>query len=487
MSKSSIKKNFIYNIFYQVLAIIVPLITSPYLARVLGAEKIGINTWTYSVVFYFMIFATLGVNNYGNRSIAYIRDDKDELSRKFWSIYSCQAFASTMVIFIYIIYLVYFANKYKLIASLQILYILGNAFDITWFFYGLEEFKITVARNSFVKIMGLVAIFIFVQTPNDLWKYTLIVSGTSFLGQIFLWPLVLKRIRFVRVRLCDMIPHIKPICVLFIPVLAISIFANMDKYMIGLMSNMSQTGFYENANKIIEIPKAVITALGTVMLPRTANLIATGNEEKSKVYIRNTMIYTILLGSAFVFGMAAVAETFSVIFWGEDFVTSGRLIAVMAPAILFSVFGNVIRTQYLIPRSKDKEYTISLLVGAIINFSINYMLIPKMGAMGASVATVISEFCMTFLQSFYVRKSLDIKNYLLDNYMFIVIGSIMFGVVKVIGNYLSVSIGTLLVMIISGALVYVCLIAILLKMSRKENIQLIRKLVCEQRYRHLKR
>ena len=320
MSKPSIKKNFIYNIFYQVLAIIVPLITSPYLARVLGAEKIGINTWTYSVVFYFMIFATLGVNNYGNRSIAYIRDDKNELSRKFWSIYSCQAFASTMVIFIYIIYLVCFANKYK-----------------------------------------------------------------------------------------------------------------------------------------------------------------------SKVYIRNTMIYTILLGSAFVFGMAAVAETFSVIFWGEDFVTSGRLIAVMAPAILFSVFGNVIRTQYLIPRSKDKEYTISLLVGAIINFSINYMLIPKMGAMGASVATVISEFSMTFLQSFYVRKSLDIKNYLLDNYMFIVIGFIMFGVVKVIGNYLSVSIGTLLVMIISGALVYVCLIAILLKMSRKENIQLIRKLVCEQRYRHLKR
>ena len=89
MSKPSIKKNFIYNIFYQVLAIIVPLITSPYLARVLGAEKIGINTWTYSVVFYFMIFATLGVNNYGNRSIAYIRDDKNELSRKFWSIYSC--------------------------------------------------------------------------------------------------------------------------------------------------------------------------------------------------------------------------------------------------------------------------------------------------------------------------------------------------------------------------------------------------------------
>ena len=139
MSKPSIKKNFIYNIFYQVLAIIVPLITSPYLARVLGAEKIGINTWTYSVVFYFMIFATLGVNNYGNRSIAYIRDDKNELSRKFWSIYSCQAFASTMVIFIYIIYLVCFANKYKLIASLQIFYILGNAFDITWFFYGLEK------------------------------------------------------------------------------------------------------------------------------------------------------------------------------------------------------------------------------------------------------------------------------------------------------------------------------------------------------------
>lgn len=480
MSKPSIKKNFMYNIFYQVLAIIVPLITSPYLARTLGAERIGINTWTYSVVFYFMIFALLGVNNYGNRSIAYVRDNTEKLSKEFWSIYLCQAFTSIVAIGAYIVYLIYFAKKYRLIAILQIFYILGNALDVTWLFYGLEEFKVTVTRNSLVKLLGLVGIFLLVKTPDDLWKYTIIVSGTSFIGQALLWPLVLKKVRVIRVRLNDVVPHIKPICILFIPVLAISVFSNMDKYMLGLMSDMRQTGLYENANKIIEIPKAVITALGTVMLPRTANLIASGNEKKSREYIRNTMIYTILLGSAFVFGMAAVAEEFSVIFWGEDFLMSGKLIAVMSPAILFSVFGNVIRTQYLIPRSKDKEYIISLIVGAVTNLCLNYILIPEIGAMGAAIATVISEFCMTFLQSFYVRKSLDMKNYILDSYVFIIIGFIMFLFVRVIGKCVPLSIGSLILMIVSGGVIYVCLTIIFFRFSRKENIQLVKRLIYDQ-------
>lgn len=477
MGKPNIKKNFIYNIIYQILAIIIPLITSPYLSRVLGAEKIGINSWTYSVVFYFMIFAVLGVNNYGNRSIASARVDNKSLSATFWSIYVCQISTSILMIFLYIVYIIFFVKQYKLIAALQIFYIIGNAVDVTWFFYGMEEFRVTVTRNSLVKLAGLVLIFTLVKTPNDLWKYTFIVSGTAFLGNALLWPFVLKNVRLYIPQFSEIKQHIKPICVLFIPMLAISIFANMDKYMIGRMSNVIQSGYYENANKIIEIPKAVITALGTVMLPRTANLIASGQEEKSKEYIENTMVYTTVLGSAFVFGMAAVAKVFSVVFWGVEFEPCGQLIAVMSPAILFSVFGNVIRTQYLIPRSMDKEYTISLIIGAVTNFGINAVLIPHFGALGATVATVISEFIMTFFQTWFVRKKLNIKQYISDGKVFLIFGFSMFFVVSRMEHFLDHSIVTLLFMVFCGAVVYMAQIFIYFRFSRKKSIQRIWKMI----------
>jgi O-antigen/teichoic acid export membrane protein len=420
-----------------------------------------------------MIFAVLGVNNYGNRSIAAVRDNKSQLSATFCSIYACQFIASALMTILYVVYLALWCRQYQFIAFLQIFYILGNMLDVSWLFYGLEEFKVTVMRNSLVKISGLVAIFVFVKTPDDLWKYTLIVAGSSFLGNALLWPFVRKKIEFQLPKFSDMKRHIKPIFLLFMPVLAISIFANMDKYMIGKMSNVLQSGYYENANKIIEIPKAVITALGTVMLPRTVNLIATGQEEKSKDYIGITMIYTILLGSAFVFGMAAVAEMFSIVFWGEEFLTSGRLIAMMSPAILFSVFGNVIRTQYLIPRAKDREYTVSLIVGAITNLCVNAVLIPRMGAMGATIATVISEFVMTFLQAWYVRGMLDIKKYLSDGMIFIVFGAAMYILLKCLETLLNDSIFSLLALIVTGGVFYLALAGLYLKHSKKECMQQI--------------
>ncbi|MBE6760339.1 MAG: flippase, partial [Ruminococcaceae bacterium] len=257
MEKPSVKKNFVYNIIYQLLAIVVPLITSPYISRVLGADMIGVHSWTHSVVFYFMIFALLGVSNYGNRSIAAARAAGDP-SEAFCSIYACQLISSAAMVLLYVLYLVLFPVKYPLIAGLQIFFVLSSALDVTWFFNGLEEFRITVIRSCAVRLAGLAGIFIFVRTADDLWKYTLIVSGTTFLGSVLLWPPLLRRVRLTIPKPSQLVPHIKPILVLFLPVLCISIFANMDKYMIGRMSTITESGFYENTDKIIGIPKAVI-------------------------------------------------------------------------------------------------------------------------------------------------------------------------------------------------------------------------------------
>ncbi|MCI7678042.1 MAG: flippase [Streptococcus orisratti] len=454
-TKNKIGINVIYNMSYQILAIIVPLLTSPYISRVLGAEQIGIDSYTSSVVFYFVIFAILGINNYGNRTIASEKGRVSNLSQIFSNIYIIQLIMSIVMTLLYLAYILLFVDRYILIFYIQIFQILANMVDVTWYFYGKEEFKVTVLRNSFVKIIGLVLIFIFVKNSGDLWKYTLITVGSAFLGQACIWPFLLKEVQIVRPVWIEVKKHIKPIIILFIPVLAISIFTNIDKLMIGQFSSVIQNGYYENANKIIGIPKALVTALGTVMLPRTAALLSNGKEDKSRYYVEVTIMYTTFFSSALMFGMMAVAERFAVLFWGKDFVFSGILIIGLAPAFVFSVIGNVVRTQYLIPRARDKEYTISLIIGAAVNIIINYFFIPVWGSVGAVIGTVIAEFLMTLLQVHLVRKEISIYKYILNSLPFYFFGLVMYFVIILLGNFFSAnSFVNLLILISCGGISY---------------------------------
>ena len=185
---SNIKKNLIYNIAYQILIVIVPFITSPYLARTLGSQKIGIYSYTYSIAFYFMIIAVLGVSNYGNRSIAKVRDNKEKLNLTFSSIYVVQMTMSILMIIAYVIYLSFIAGEFKIISIIQGMYIIANALDITWFFYGMENFKVIVLRNSVVKALSLILILALVRTQNDLWVYTAIMAGSVFALFLFTRP-----------------------------------------------------------------------------------------------------------------------------------------------------------------------------------------------------------------------------------------------------------------------------------------------------------
>jgi O-antigen/teichoic acid export membrane protein len=173
-----VKKNFIYNFIYQILILILPLITVPYVSRVLGADGVGTYSYTYSIAYYFMIIAMLGLNNYGNRRIAKVRDNKEDLSKEFWSIYKLQLITSSIMIILYFLYVSLFATKYKLIAFIQILYVASSMLDINWFFFGIEKFKLTITRNTIIKVFSLILIFIFVKNENDLWKYTTILSSS---------------------------------------------------------------------------------------------------------------------------------------------------------------------------------------------------------------------------------------------------------------------------------------------------------------------
>ena len=306
---SSLKKNFLYSAIYQVLGLIVPLILTPYVSRVLGPEGVGTYSYTYSVVYYFMLVALLGMQYYGNRSVAKVRDDRKKLSKTLWEIYRLQLFVTIIVILIYIAF-IFMNNNYRLYYFIEILYVISVGFDINWLYSGLEKFKFTVTRSAIVKVLSAILIFCFVRNSNDLWIYILILSASTLLNQIVLWPTLFKYVDFCKTKFSESLKHLKPTCILFIPVLAFSIYNVMDKIMIGMLASPTEVGYYENAEKIINIPFYIVSALGTVTLPRIANLNSENekNIEKIKNIIEKSIVYILFLLIPIMFGIFAVAD-----------------------------------------------------------------------------------------------------------------------------------------------------------------------------------
>lgn len=450
----SIKKNFIYNIMYQILIMILPLITIPYVSRILGVDNIGIYSYTYSIIYYFMLFGLLGINNYGNRTIAKVRDDKLELSKNFLSIYTIQVVMNVISIIIYICYCLFTDIQYKEIAIIQVIYLISNVLDINWFFFGLEKFKLTVTRSTIIKILSLILIFIFVKTENDLWIYTFILAICTCISQIFLFKFLKKEIVKCKIGFNEIKVHIKPCFILFIPLIAVSLYKVMDKIMLGNISTIDQVGFYEQAEKIVNIPMGIVTALGTVMLPRISNLVNKNEDEIVKNYIEKSVKIMMFLAFPICFGIFAVSNEFVPIFLGGKFLNSIPIVKYLSITIIFISFANIIRTQYLIPKEKDKIFISSVLIGAIVNLIINFILIPKYNAIGACIGTIVAEFVVMLYQIIKVKNDLPIKMYLKYTCKYAVKALIMFAIIYLY-NFINInSTYVLLLKIITGCIIY---------------------------------
>ena len=451
---SSIRKNFLYNAAYQLLLILLPLITTPYISRVLGADRIGVYTYTYTIANYFMLAAMLGVKNYGNRSIAAVRDDPHQLRAVFWEIYGLQALCSGLALAAYLVFIFAFEQENRTIFLIQGIYVFSGMMDISWLFFGLEKFKLTVLRNIAVKLLSLACIFLLVHTADDLWIYTLIMTLGIFFSQSYLWRYVRRYVPRHRPGFKAMLAHLPAELVLFIPVIAVSLYKMMDKIMLGQMSDFAQVGFYENAEKIINIPMGVITALGTVMLPRMANLAARAKTGESRRYIRNSMLFAMFMAWGMTFGIAGVAEDFVPLFLGAEFLPSVPLLQLLTPTIVLIAWANVIRTQYLIPNHRDRSYIISVLLGAVVNLTINALLIPRMAAMGAVIGTVCAEAAVCICQTVMVRRELEIGRYCRDCLLFPAMGLCMFALILLSRIWLPGGLVTVIVQIILGAAFY---------------------------------
>lgn len=411
-------KNFLYNVIYQIFSLLMPLITAPYISRVLGVDNIGVYAFTHSIVEYFMLVALLGINNYGSREIAKISqtNDKEKISKVFCEIYYLQLGIGTIMLILYVSGILLFVDINKTLALVQGIYIVSAILDINWFYFGLEKFKITVVRNTIVKLIALILIFVFVRNDTDLLKYAIIMSGSALVSQLYLWVLLKKYVRFMQRKFADIFRHFKECFILFIPVIAYSIYRIMDKTMLGAISGTVPLGYYQNAENIINIPVVLVTALGTVMIPSMSKNV-TKKEYDSKLFNSFELVFLFVLPvitSLFVMG-----PDLATVLYGSGFEESGNIARILGITILFAGIANVIRTNFLIPKRENKTYVVSTIVGACVNLLLNSILIPICGVYGACVGTIVAEFSVMGYQIFVTRFTIDYKKMLRKLFIYV--------------------------------------------------------------------
>ena len=467
--KTSNKKNFIYNSLYQLLTILMPLVVTPYISRVLGAEDIGLYSYSHAIAYYFVMFAMLGLSNYGNRTIAFVRDNKKGLSRKFCEIYIMQLIVSAIVIVCYILYAIFMSNT--IMTWIMLIYVVSTAFDISWLFFGLEQFKITAIRSSIIKVLSTVLIFIFVKNQSDVFLYALIMVLGILLNQVVLWMYAFRFVKIESVSKRDVLKHLKPNLLLFVPVIAISLYKMMDKIMLGAMSDLTQVGFYENTEKIIQVPMALIISLGTVMMPRISNLAIKNCHRTNEKYMKKSLLFAVCIASFACFGIMGLAKDFVPWFYGNGFEPCIMLFQILMPSCIFLAVANVVRTQYLIPYKYDGIYVSSVIVGALLNLVINTILIPKMAAGGAAIGTLVAEAGVCLLQLMLVMNKIKISKTLLSSLWFVFSGLLMYAVLVILPDIGGEDFYNLLIKAVLGGAVYLLLLLPFARMRHKKVLR----------------
>lgn len=449
----SVKKNYLYNLLYQMTSVLLPVLTIPYVSRVLSADGIGINTVTYANTQYFILLGSLGISIYATKKIATIREKKDKLKKTFWEIFSIQFTGCILGYMVFALTLGQ-SHKYGVFYMLQGFYILAAAVDISWYFLGIENFKNASLRSFFAKIISVILIFIFVKTRDDLWKYILINAGTMFVGQLIMWFYVGKDMLKVKeIGKLKIAMHIMPILALFVPQIATQVYTVLDKTMIDLFKGAVEAGYYDQSQKIVRILLSVVTSLGIVMLPRIANLFSKDDLNEVKKSLRKAFVVISFLSIPITFGLIGISDKFVPILFGNEFLSVIPLTKISPVLVIIIGLGNVFGTQYLLAIGKNKEYTASVCIGALVNFCFNLLLIPRFAAMGAVIATVSAELSIALIQFWFARVVFDFT-WIKETYKYWVSGILMLAIVRLVGNVTPISILFLVLQIAIGSLVY---------------------------------
>lgn len=468
-----IKKNYIYNVIYRLSICILPLIVTPYVARVLGAEQVGIYTFSSTIACYFIMFGKLGLDNYGNRSIAACREDLEKRSRVFWGIFTIQILTSIISILIFVMLVLTVFKEDRRVYWMQLIYVASILFDVSWFFYGMERFRLTTIRSLISRTLIIVCVFAFVHSDRDLWIYTCVMSACFLLEQIQLVPFMFRLVKRVPLKKEDITCHIVPNLKLFIPLFALSIYNWLDKIMLGIIvKSTTVVAFYAFAENIINLPKGILTALDTVMLPRISNLVANNRIEEGVEKMKNSIRFNSFICCALCFGIAGVAPNFVPWFFGAGYTPTILLTMELAMVMIPMSVVNVVQTQHLIPFHREHVYILAVSLGAATNIILNLLLIPRFGASGAVIGTFGAELVVCTYQMIHIRDVYKIRQLFKTLLPFIICGALEFAVVYPLSGLPLNAFAKLLLQVCAGGVVYLagCVIYVIFISKEYRNI-----------------
>ena len=419
-------KNYLYNLSYQILTIILPVITVPYVTRIFTSEALGNYVFYNSIVSYFSLFAMLGIGVYGTKQIAAASD----VNSTFWNIYVIQLISSVLAISVYVIAVFSVPQMGGVIPLIVGITLFAKMIDISWLFSGKEDFKKITIRNVVIRLIGVISIFTFVKSSDDLYLYVFLIVIFDFLGQFVMWVPAKK---FIKRPLFDseiIKRNLHPIVLLFLPQVAISLYVVLDRTLLGLLGSYSDVGIYEQGQKLISILLKVVSSLGVVMLPRVANLLSERRDKEAQNMVKFSFILYNLIIFPMIFGLIAVNEVFVKLFLGQNFQDVKYVLYIIVFNIMFVGWTNILGYQVLVVRNKNKEFMLSTTIPAFVSVAVNIAVIPFFGYIGASITSVVVEILVFAIQWYYSRNIIN-KNLLFNKDLAKIILSslVMFGAV----------------------------------------------------------
>lgn len=459
-------KNYLYNLSYQILTIILPIITVPYVTRIFTSEDLGNYGFYNSIVSYSSLFAMLGIGIYGTKQIAAARN----VSSTFWNIYAIQLTAGILALFVYVITLVSIPKMSGMVPIILGIVLLTKMIDISWLFTGKEDFKKITLRNTMVKVAGVISIFTFIKSSEDLYLYIFLIVIFDFLGQFVMWIPAKKFIKRPSFDTKIIKKNLHPIVLLFLPQVAISLYVVLDRTLLGLLGSYSDVGIYEQGQKLTSILLTVVSSLGAVMLPRVANLLSERKEKEAQNMVRFSFILYNLIIFPMIFGLIAINEVFVKLFLGQNFQDVKYVLYIIVFNIMFIGWTNILGYQVLVVRNKNKEFMLSTTIPAVVSVAVNITVIPFFGYIGASITSVVVEFLVFAIQWYYSRNIIN-KNLLFNKDLAKIICSslVMFGVVMLCKIMLGFDgIVGLVIYLVVGGISYLAMIFLLKTVNIRE-------------------
>lgn len=475
LSQPSVKKNFIYRTLYEVLVVLTPFITTPYIARVLGSTGVGISSYTHSVMAYFTMFAALGTPQYGVREIARHRDNAEETSKLFWEIELLTVFTSGICLLGWVVLCFAYREYTPYLFALTPL-LLGTMVNINWYFTGHEKVLYTVIRNAACKVAGIIILFTCIKTKEHLFLYILLNSIVTLLGNLSMWTYLPNMLVKVNFHSLTFRRHFRETLVYFVPTVAISIYHVLDKTLLGLIvHNYSTSGFYDQAHRLYSIINSMVfTSLNAVMEARVSYLFAQNKTAEIKRRIRKAIDFTMLAGFGCVFGVVGITKVFVPIFWGPGWDPIIPLIYLMAPLTMIISVSYCLGSLYYNPSGNRAQSARYLIIGACINLVLNLLMIPRWKAAGAIIATIIAESAITTMYTKNCKGYLTVQTLLECSWCRLLAGAAMSALVMAIGHAaISSEILKLAIQIIAGTVFYVTILYLAGDALLKELIALI--------------